>query len=315
MEIETGLNPISLLSIFDKENDVTNLSTLFEKACKDNKLEIAQWIYSVVQNKKTLYDGFDNFELFENSCTNGFLELAKWLHSIIIFNDEIPYCYKHCCEYIFVRCVINNHFSVAEWLLSIKPDIDILHFDENSMDYDMIELIFDPREPNPNCLAQIQFLYSINNTLIIEHIRKIFSKAIEHNKVDVLKWCEEIKPNFGSIYTTPMADKLFKRACAKQQIELVHYIKSKNPDKYHFIINEDGTIRSNIEYILNIRNTKSVQHIDTCSICYEGVSSVVTICDHQYCKTCIQQWLNVRAECPYCRKSLDMDNIFNISQE
>jgi hypothetical protein len=314
MEIETGLNPISLLSIFDKENDITNLSTLFEKACKDNKLEIAQWIYSVVQNKKALDTDFQITELFENSCIHGFIDLAKWLHSIFIFNHENPYSY----DYIFVMCVSNNHFSVAEWLLSIKPDIHILGFneeDEDSMDYDMIELIFDPRETNPNCLTQIQFLYSINNTLIIEHIKKIFSKAMENNKVDVLKWCEEIKPNFGSIYTTPVADKLFKRACAKQQIELVNYIKSKNPDKYHFIINEDGTIRSNIEYILNIRNTKSVQHIDTCSICYEGVSSVVTICDHQYCKTCIQQWLNVRTECPYCRKSLDMDNIFNISQE
>ncbi len=314
MEIETGLNPISLLSIFDKENDVTNLSTLFEKACKDNKLEIAQWIYSVVQNKKALDTDYEITELFENSCTNGFLELAKWLHSIFIFNHEKPYSY----EYIFVMSVSSNQFLVAQWLLSIKPDIHILGLneeDEDSIDYDMIEIIFDPREPNQNCLAQIQFLYSINNTLMIEHIKKIFSKAMEHNKVDVLKWCEEIKPKFGSIYTTPIADKFFKRACAKQQIELVHYIKSKNPDKYHFIINENGTIRSNIEYILNIRNTKSVQHIDTCSICYEGVSSVVTICDHQYCKSCIQQWLNVRTECPYCRKSLDMDNIFNISQE
>ncbi len=299
-------NPTS--SVKRVKRDITNLSTLFKKACKDNKVEIAQWIYYAVENKEEFGYDYEMVELFEYSCNKGFLELTQFLHTLIGDIIEKDYSY----EYYFVKCVVKNHFSVAQWLLSVKPGIDILGFDQ---DYeDIFELIFDSRKANPNYLGQIQFLYSLNNTLMIEHIHEIFSKAIENNKVDLLQWCEQIKPDLSSIYTTPDGEQLFKNACSKRHIELVYYIKSKNPDKYHFIMNEDGTITSNIEYILNIRNTKSVEHIDTCSICYEESSSVVTICDHQYCKTCIQQWLNVRTECPYCRKTLDMDNLFMISK-
>ncbi len=298
-------NPTSSFSLM-KSVKKDNLSMLFKKACKDNKVEIAQWIYSVVEDKDDLGYEDEIIDLFRYSCVKGYLELAQFLHPIVSNTIEEDYSY----EYFFVKCVMKNHFSIAQWLLSIKPDINILDFDGDTI----FKLIFHPLRDNPNYFGQIQFLYSLNNTLMIEHIHEIFSKAIENNKVDLLQWCEEIKPELSSIYTTPDGEQLFKNACSERHIELVHYIKSKNPDKYHFIMNEDGTITSNIEYILNIRNTKSVEHIDTCSICYEESSSVVTICDHQYCKTCIQQWLNVRTECPYCRKTLDMDNLFMISK-
>ncbi len=89
----------------------------------------------------------------------------------------------------------------------------------------------------------------------------------------------------------------------------------KNPNKYHYVVNEDGSITTNIEYILNVSNTKSVKDVNSCNICLEEESSIVTICDHQYCKNCIQKWLNVKEKCPYCRQKLLFNNFFYIKKK
>ncbi len=45
---------------------------------------------------------------------------------------------------------------------------------------------------------------------------------------------------------------------------------------------------------------------DNCNICYETSNEmVITICDHIFCKKCINNWINTGSEtCPYCRQTI-----------
>jgi len=42
-----------------------------------------------------------------------------------------------------------------------------------------------------------------------------------------------------------------------------------------------------------------------CLICWEDITDLhVTTCNHQFCKSCIDQWLQSHDDCPYCRTKL-----------
>lgn len=63
-------------------------------------------------------------------------------------------------------------------------------------------------------------------------------------------------------------------------------------------------------------NNKYVEtdNISDCSICIITKSNIITSCEHQYCKTCLDEWLNKqnKKSCPYCRNNLCKDNLFKI---
>jgi hypothetical protein len=77
-----------------------------------------------------------------------------------------------------------------------------------------------------------------------------------------------------------------------------------------------GTIlNSNVQFNFENLDTKDVQTIEDCSICLESTSSIITSCNHQYCTYCIQNWINIRRSCPFCRKNLYNTNLFLIKNE
>lgn len=55
-------------------------------------------------------------------------------------------------------------------------------------------------------------------------------------------------------------------------------------------------------------------NISDYSICLITKSNIITSCEHQYCKTCLDEWLNkqYKKSCPYCRNNLCKDNLFKI---
>ena len=47
-----------------------------------------------------------------------------------------------------------------------------------------------------------------------------------------------------------------------------------------------------------------------CSICYDGNSDYKTLCKHEFHKSCLNNWYNVKNTCPLCRQSIEKP-IFN----
>ena len=48
--------------------------------------------------------------------------------------------------------------------------------------------------------------------------------------------------------------------------------------------------------------------LDTCSICYNNISNIITNCNHQYCKDCFEYWIETgHTLCPYCNQHIDIN--------
>lgn len=72
---------------------------------------------------------------------------------------------------------------------------------------------------------------------------------------------------------------------------------------------------SNIEYIF-FNNKKCCNDIEACSICYDKNSTIITECKHQYCLSCIGEWiLSDNFTCPLCRQHIDKNNCYYIHND
>ena len=60
---------------------------------------------------------------------------------------------------------------------------------------------------------------------------------------------------------------------------------------------------------------KYVKEVVNCSICMDEKSNIITVCNHQFCKTCIIDWYYVEQKCPCCRKNLNYDYLYNIKND
>lgn len=69
-------------------------------------------------------------------------------------------------------------------------------------------------------------------------------------------------------------------------------------------------------YVLNIQNKINIIHIENCVICLENKSTLITICNYQYCNICFEEWCKNSKSCAYCRTELNNnDDLFLIKTE
>ena len=91
---------------------------VFDTICENGHLILAKWFFDWLLKKKTNL----NFEqTFHWVCFYGKLEVAQWLLEIKpdININGVPH------ESTFKKVCENGHLKVAQWLLEIKPNIDI----------------------------------------------------------------------------------------------------------------------------------------------------------------------------------------------
>jgi len=98
----------------------------FGECCKNNKLEMAQWIYAFSKSKNNKIN-IDNRNChFTCCCTSGYFEMAKWLYTMSFTDGNTGIDIHEYNDYAFLYACINKHKDVAEWLYSIalaKKDI------------------------------------------------------------------------------------------------------------------------------------------------------------------------------------------------
>ena len=83
-----------------------------------------------------------------------------------------------------------------------------------------------------------------------------------------------------------------------------------NPDRFKYEINKDNSLTSKISrYIYKI---KDIQIDELCMICLTNKSNIITECEHIYCDICIDIWLNINDNCPYCRTNIT--ELYKINQ-
>ncbi len=79
-----------------------------------------------------------------------------------------------------------------------------------------------------------------------------------------------------------------------------------------FIINH----KKYINFDILLKKIVKCKKILDCSICLTNQSDIITDCKHQYCKSCLDTWMNEKNKdsCPYCRNSISSINIFKMKK-
>lgn len=86
-------------------------SQLFHLACKEGKLDVAQWIFSM----GIIDFNADEYTAYLLACDEGHLNIAKWLYEIYADHENVEtpdgLAFKYACK--------NGHLSIAKWLYSL----------------------------------------------------------------------------------------------------------------------------------------------------------------------------------------------------
>ncbi len=283
----------------ENENERTNF---FIIACENGHLDICIWLYSIYLNEINISEY--NEYLFRNACEKGYLEMAKWLLSVkpdINISTMDENAFQKACE--------NNHLEIAKWLISIKPDIDICAINN----YAMISAC------DHGYLEVAKWLLSIKPDMDLRVENDLlFGVVCREGQVKVAKWLLSICPEIDICAENDYA---FKKACENNHPKMVKWLVSLKPYRYSYKIDEDSedsedkfTITFKIREDPVSKEMEESEIID-CSICLSTKSEIITGCNHQFCKNCVNNWVIIKNICPYCRSDLFYENIFTIKHK
>ena len=88
---------------------------------------------------------------------------------------------------------------------------------------------------------------------------------------------------------------------------------------YHMVKKNYETIVSESKFMLEMLNKMNDTAIieddeNTCSVCFEKENISLTKCGHVFCLDCIKNWLNMKNNCPMCKKSLTLGEIYTVNK-
>lgn len=119
-------------------------------------------------------------ELFFQLCKWNYLDDVQKIYDKKRYMNEIPIIYR---EEIFQTACSNGHLPLAQWLLKIEPDMDVLKYNECCFRWSC----------SNGHLKMAQWLYSIYSTTTITD--ELFYSTCSHGHVEVAKWLLKMQPS------------------------------------------------------------------------------------------------------------------------
>lgn len=80
--------------------------------------------------------------------------------------------------------------------------------------------------------------------------------------------------------------------------------------RHRQLIHEKETLERSLRYF-----DQQVSHLHSthqCPICYQEQTNVIAPCGHSFCRTCLVQCLREKSECPFCKKPLQHEDVYEI---
>jgi hypothetical protein len=302
------------------DTDITKRKEyVFTYACRSGKIEAMKWLYFElldiydIEIDVNIYDGGYGIkkeigENFVDACTFGHLDVAKWLLEKVSRSD-FEKNYGPIINKALERTCENGHLEVAQWLHLIRPvyvaDLSFYQYYEifkNACIYGNIEIV--------------KWLFEKDSELkeeFMEDIESIFENVCKQYNLNCAKWLYSMKPDMD---ITMNNHSIFRSLCKtfywkqrEESLEIIKWIISMKEDLYSFKM----VVRDKQIILKPIINTiKQKIEVKKCYVCQDVDSTIMTVCKHQYCETCIETWLERSNRCPYCRTRIIEDDFIMI---
>ncbi len=275
-----------LFSIHPGFNTQEMKNCLLYAACGLPVLEMVQFLISI--GAKIEYLKTDN--AFHHACRVGSPRIIRWIC------EQYPQRYRYFYHYQTGTYTPNIQYSFVEECQKILKGL-ISHHINNKSTYLAYYLSNAAKHGFTGILEHYQALYP--RTFAGDSSKMIY-EAAKHGHIDVIHYVYSITENVDlSAYNHGG----FITACEAGYIQVAEWYRSIKPEKYNFRMDNDVIIPI-IRKDYPIREVKVCDRT-SCAICWEDQSDLITRCGHQYCQSCIEEWMNTSPSCPYCRNSLE----------
>ena len=233
---------------------------------------------------------------FINFSLEGKIDNLKALYNN---SSDQEYLIRNGFKIAFSYACYNGFTNIIQWMYSIRNDM--VRISETGFEFSWA-----CQAGKLEIIRQIKIWYpdldvSANN-------EEALFWACWSGHLHIVKQLIEWNPNVN-IYA--QEKRALQYAC--NHIEILEYLQEvkgpidfsgidiqlvSNPAVRQMILNQKSLSNFINNPILNGENIEC----PICKICPEEY--VVTSCGHNYCLDCIQQWLNINNNCPYCRAVL-----------
>lgn len=314
--------PNNIINVYKK---CRRLQSLFEFACTDGQLKVAQLVYELSRKDKKININAGNECCFRWACASGNFELVKWLYETAeIDNMKINIHADNDCSFRWTCS--NGHMIIAMWLYNLsKTNNDNINIHANN------EYAFQWSCIN-NHFAVASWLYEQSkkdNTKININANNDFAFRLtcKTGHFNIVKWLYELSQTDNNIPINIYAnnDCAFRFACINNHQEIAEWLCSLSK-KYRTKIKCGQLIaclpdlktilKENISDEINKLIDKNLQKSEVnCMICLDDGCPYWTKldCGHEVCANC---YVNI-SKCPLrCNNSINNNKvkIFCLSQ-
>lgn len=275
-----------LITIDNIFNDRYEKESIFHYLCRYNYIDLLKYLFYIDPN---ININSKDEEALCLACQEGHFELAKLLYS----KGEIDTSINN--NWCFKIALGKGYFNIVKWLYSIiEMDIHL------NNDYFFRFCCY------TGYLEIAKWIYSLGEIDINMLNNEPLQLACYYNNIDIAKWIY----SFNNIDITFNNNIIFYTVCNYNLVNIAIWIASLKPDLYKIILNDANTeiLEFSVIKYLSITESKYVNEIQTCPICYDEESNIITSCNHQFCISCVQTYMNKninyleKIPCPYCRE-------------
>jgi hypothetical protein len=258
-----------------------------------NTTAVRQYCYT--NNYHTFNDGQ---QAFRYATMQGQVKLAKLvleMNRSVNISAGNEHAFRHACK--------GGHIKMAKWLLRKKPTIEMTSLNNWAM-HSVIErghigLFSWLQEKLPMRLTESNWM---------EIHRLMPHQRYERQQLLLQPW--RLPPRIHRRM-------FFDDYIPVEPVEID--LGGSEDDNYMMMLMEDVPLLSEVDItpkpkfrICNtIEKQTLVKECETCAVCYEKESDIITTCDHMYCEKCILKWTRKHDTCPMCRTQLDHDTGLN----